>query len=483
MILTKELDIKIKNNKLKFIYNKKGYVCNINDNIKININDLALGSHEIVEVECDYCGKVFNKKYYSYNKEIKNGKTSCFDCKDLKRKDVIKDKYGVENISQLLEIKEKVKLAINEKYGCDYLLQSDEIKEKINKINQEKYSTNWIVESEYFKKLSDATNIKKYGFIYPNKSEIIKNKTRNTNINKYNCTSYLATDEFRDRLKIYYNNKFLEKYKEYNILKIENENIILYCNECKSEFKMCKNIFYSRIGRNSLLCINCNKIKYNISNVEYSLQKFIKDNYTGKIVFNSRTEIKPYEIDIYLSELKIGFEFNGLYWHSEKFKDNLYHQNKSSLCFEKGIRLIHIFENDWNDRTKNLILNILNKKEIKNFKITNDFNKIFVEKFEKYNECDVNLNLIMDDIYAILNLKDFGKYFLITNEINICNELLDNLNKDIFTVVDIGYKDIDKYLKLEFKIIKIFEPTLLENVNYNIYNCGFYLMKKSFNYI
>ena len=53
------------------------------------------------------------------------------------------------------------------------------------------------------------------------------------------------------------------------------------------------------------------------------------------------------EIDVYLPELKIGFEFNGLYWHSEECKDKNYHLNKTNYFKEKGIRIIHIWEDDW----------------------------------------------------------------------------------------------------------------------------------------
>jgi hypothetical protein len=41
------------------------------------------------------------------------------------------------------------------------------------------------------------------------------------------------------------------------------------------------------------------------------------------------------EIDIYLPELKLGFEFNGLYWHSNKFKEKNYHLNKTDWFKEK----------------------------------------------------------------------------------------------------------------------------------------------------
>lgn len=56
------------------------------------------------------------------------------------------------------------------------------------------------------------------------------------------------------------------------------------------------------------------------------------------------------EIDIYIPELKIGIEYNGLYWHSEARKDKLYHLNKTEHFKKQGIRVIHVFEHEWRDR-------------------------------------------------------------------------------------------------------------------------------------
>lgn len=70
-------------------------------------------------------------------------------------------------------------------------------------------------------------------------------------------------------------------------------------------------------------------------------------------------EIKPKrildgkEIDIYIPSLKLGFEYNGNFWHSDYFKygvTKLYHQEKSLLAKEKGISLVHIFEYEWLDK-------------------------------------------------------------------------------------------------------------------------------------
>lgn len=53
-------------------------------------------------------------------------------------------------------------------------------------------------------------------------------------------------------------------------------------------------------------------------------------------------------IDLFAEERHIGIEYNGTYWHSEKFKqDRNYHLNKTIECRKEGIRLIHVWESDW----------------------------------------------------------------------------------------------------------------------------------------
>jgi len=78
-------------------------------------------------------------------------------------------------------------------------------------------------------------------------------------------------------------------------------------------------------------------------------------------------------LDIYLPELKLAFEFNGLWWHNELYKDKNYHLNKTEECEKLGIQLIHIWEDDWiykQDIVKSIIINKLNKTP----------NKIFARK-------------------------------------------------------------------------------------------------------
>lgn len=94
-------------------------------------------------------------------------------------------------------------------------------------------------------------------------------------------------------------------------------------------------------------CTICNPIGDSKSIKEKELYEFIQSVYSGEVIQSWRDVL---EIDVYLPELKLGFEFNGIYWHSNKFKDSGYHLNKTKYFKESGIRIIHIWEDDWNNK-------------------------------------------------------------------------------------------------------------------------------------
>ena len=68
------------------------------------------------------------------------------------------------------------------------------------------------------------------------------------------------------------------------------------------------------------------------------------------------------EIDIFIPEKMVGLEYNGLYWHSEKFLGKRKHLEKYLAAKEKGIRLIQIFGDEWADKkeiVQSIVLNSL----------------------------------------------------------------------------------------------------------------------------
>lgn len=95
---------------------------------------------------------------------------------------------------------------------------------------------------------------------------------------------------------------------------------------------------------------------------EIAFADYIKSIYKGKIILNDTKLLSGLELDVYLPDLKLAFEFNGEYFHSDVFKRKNYHMKKTNECQSLGIRLVHIWTIDWNsqqDIIKSQILNFI----------------------------------------------------------------------------------------------------------------------------
>ena len=90
---------------------------------------------------------------------------------------------------------------------------------------------------------------------------------------------------------------------------------------------------------------------YSKSYAEIEIYNWIKEIYSGEVIHNNRTILDGKELDIYIPEKKLAIEYDGLYWHCSLNKENDYHFNKTKACDNKGIRLIHIREDLWRDKT------------------------------------------------------------------------------------------------------------------------------------
>lgn len=80
---------------------------------------------------------------------------------------------------------------------------------------------------------------------------------------------------------------------------------------------------------------------------EMALKSYIES--LGFQTRKDRTILDGKEIDIYIPEKKLGIEFNGCKWHTEWFagKGKDYHISKLNKANEKGIKLIQIFEDEY----------------------------------------------------------------------------------------------------------------------------------------
>ena len=113
---------------------------------------------------------------------------------------------------------------------------------------------------------------------------------------------------------------------------------------------------------------------------------FCKQFFNDLIEYD-RTLIKPYELDIVIPELYLAIEFNGVYYHSVEAGTPLgYHLMKTKMCETLNYKLIHIWEDEWNNNNEKVKNNLL--------KIFNNENLILFEDEKQivFDRCNTSLN-------------------------------------------------------------------------------------------
>jgi len=107
----------------------------------------------------------------------------------------------------------------------------------------------------------------------------------------------------------------------------------------------------------------------NQSGEESNIYEYIKSIYSGNVLKNNRDVLNGTELNIYIPEKHLAIEYNGTYWHSDIYKDKMYHQDKTIKCIQNGIQLIHIFEYEWLDASKQDIIKQILKDKLCNTRV------------------------------------------------------------------------------------------------------------------
>lgn len=213
------------------------------------------------------------------------------------------------------------------------------------------------------------------------------------------------------------------------------------------------------------------------SNCKYAVETSVKG-----ILSNNK------ELDIYIPSLKLAVECNGNYWHSELFKSNNYHLEKTLECSSLGIHLIHIFEYEW-ENSKDIIKSILNNslhnsnmiyaRNTDVITIDNKTAKDFLNKYHLQGGIDASINIALTYQNKIVSLMTFGKPRFDSNEeyelYRACNisdvAVIGGFSKMLTYFIDkinpesiVTYSDLSKfkttvYEKLNFKFDKITPPS------------------------
>jgi G:T-mismatch repair DNA endonuclease (very short patch repair protein) len=492
--MIKEIYIEIKGHRTNFEhFKKRGYDIQFKKPIQVKIQDLMSGSTAIITSICDNCGVEKSNEfrfYYEYTKGLKE-KYFCNKCNNIKRKETCLEKWGVENPMQSEEVKDRLKNSLLDTYGVDHFSKTEEFKEKYKNTCLKNFGVDNTFKSRTHKEKIKKSNLEKFGVEYPQQNNDIKEKTTKSFLDTYGVERYSQTTEFKSKIKEISQSKWgvdnysqtlecREKVKETSIenwgvehysktdefkkklrnnkeslMKLRYENLIgegfqvidyqnssfeIFHKECNRNFKINRDLLYSRHNLNICLCTKCLDINLGHSNMELEIQDFLNSlnlSYNKK----DKTILEGKELDIYLPEYKLAIEMNGVYWHSEIYLDKYYHRDKTLKCKEKDIHLLHIWEDDWKykrDITKSIILNKLNLID----------NKIYARKCEiklvDSNDSSqfLNLNHIQGSSPSQLKL---GLYF----------------NGELVSLMTFGWRFTNS--KKEYELIRF-----CNKINYNV---------------
>lgn len=285
-------------------------------------------------------------------------------------------------------------------------LTLDEIIKKAKEIHGDKYDYSKII----FTKMHDKVTI-----ICPIHGEFEQTLSKHISKNqgcpkcgkeKASNSKCYTTEEFIKKAREIHGNKYDYSKTNYNGIKQEVEII------CPKHGSFLQIPNYHLCGHGCPSCGN------NISNFEneindYILSLDINTNKRDRYILNGN------EIDIFIPNYNIGIECDGLYWHCELYKDNNYHLNKTIKCNEKGIRLIHIFEDEWYNKkeiVKSIINNILHKNTQKYYarkclikQVNNNDKKKFLNENHLQGDVISKINIGLYYENNLVSLMCFGK--------------------------------------------------------------------------
>jgi len=307
--------------------------------------------HVATDPNCHLCACGKEKHYISLSQGYTlfcNPKCSYrkAHCLEKKRKTSL-ERYGNANY---VNTEKRVKTR-RRRYGP----KMEKISEKILATKQERYG------DAHFNNIQQTrkTKLMRYG----NEFYLNEKQQKETNLERYGVSSPLHDPTiYQKTQKTRYQRVFAKMISQidtskYKVLSFLRGVIQIRCLKCGKDSTFSRKPLEYRLAHHMELCYGCLPKDQKVSSLEKEMVGEIKQLFEVCILTNVRIKnIK--ELDVLFPDQKIALEMNGLYYHSDQFKRPEYHLIKSQECEKIGIRLLHIFEDEWLYK-RELVLSIL----------------------------------------------------------------------------------------------------------------------------
>ena len=281
--------------------------------------------------------------------------------------------YGDENFVNVEKIHQTVE---RHKAENPYYYYDREQKSKKTKI-ENGHDPNWNNREKFKKTLSEFTDDRKqeikhkrkqtcqdyYGCDFPMQSKEVKDKTASTNIKNYGVKSLLSLQKTRVNMQCTLRKKAWDIFQSGNfeVLPMIDEQTFtsnisfdLRKDLLKWKCKKCGHIFEHSWSNWKKICPKCHP--QNFRGMQTQIEEYVKSICKSNEVRRDCKSIlkDTRQLDIYIPYLNIAIEFNGCFWHNsdlsiygKKPMPISYHAEKTDECLQYGIRLLHIFEDEW----------------------------------------------------------------------------------------------------------------------------------------
>lgn len=421
----------------------------------------------------------------------------------ISHKETIQRKYGVDSVFEIDSVQEKIKKTFNDNWGVNHISESKELMDKAknnmhkrnykeaNKKRQktclDKYGVDNIAKSEQSTINAEKTSLKRYNVTHYSKTDEYSNRVKETMLSKYNIEHLMMDAEYVKKVSIArretMENKWIDSILEYNKEDIfidgnyDTKNIEFKCVKCGEHYNIIHYLLYQRYNNNHTICTICNNPKHNRSSqlqIQREIYDFIIESTQLDIIENYiYSKENKEEIDIFIPDKHIGIEVNGLYWHSELYREKNFHINKTENCNNHNINLFHVWEDDWlykKDIIKSMLLNKIGYTEHKIYarkciikEVNSKDSRLFLNEnhLQGYVSAKHTLGLFYNDV--LVSLMSFGnlRKSLGQTHINEHYELLRFCNKLNHSVVG-GASKLFKHFIKQNKIEKIISYSNLD---------------------
>jgi len=241
--------------------------------------------------------------------------------------------------------------------------------EKRKKTNKERYGTEYYSKTDEFTQKVKETSIQRYGVDSYTKTDEYLEKSKQTCLSKYGKEHYVHTDDFKEKART----SHFKRHAHIPYESLEDKEFMKRMYNLHGGQVLADILGINHTTVYSFLSYHNIEINKNVSYAEEELARFV-ESLGFDTNRNERTVLNGREIDIYIPSKKVAIEFNGLWWHSSKFVEPNYHKEKTDRLTQKGIRLIHVWEDDWRDK-KHIV-----KETLKGILGVSDKERVFARK-------------------------------------------------------------------------------------------------------